>query len=113
MDRTLLFLIGCMGTRFGLAYLAMNAKLNTLNIMGYIALIPAIGILTIYMLGLRKTGIETNGELIWWNNLRPLHGILWLVFAYLAILGNKDAWIVLLIDTIIGLLAWIINQKIL
>ena len=28
-------------------------------------------------MNLRKTGLEVFGDKIWWNNLRPIHGILY------------------------------------
>jgi hypothetical protein len=103
--RAALFLIGCMGTRFGITYIA-KTKLELLPTLGLLAVGPAIGFLVIYFFGLRKTGLETMGAPIWWNDLRVMHGVLYGIFAYLALQSNKNAWIVLLIDTIIGLLAW-------
>jgi len=42
--------------------------------------------------------------------LRPLHMFLWGFFAYLGLTGNHKAWIVLLIDTLIGLTAFFIHH---
>ena len=56
----------------------------------------------------RDTGFEIFGDEIWWKNLRPVHTILWLFFAYLAITKNKLAWIVLLIDTLLGLSSFLL-----
>lgn len=106
--RFLLFLIGCIGVRFLLAYIAKNANTTILKYMGYVLLIPAIGFFYIYFTHSRKTGAEVFGNKIWWNDLRPLHGILYLLFAYNAIRGNKNAWIYLFIDVIIGLSAFLI-----
>ena len=78
-----------------------------LPIAGYIGLILGISFLTIYYYNLRKTGIEVFGNKIWWNDIRPIHGVLYLIFAYLAINKNKNAWIVLLIDVIFGLIMFI------
>lgn len=105
--RFLLFLIGCMGTRSLIALIAKNATPIILQIMGYIALIPAIGFTLIYIFGMRKTGPEVFGSKIWWNSLRPLHAMLYFTFAYLAINKSKSAWLVLLIDVIIGFLGFI------
>ena len=71
--------------------------------LGYLAILPAIGFLLIFLFGLRKTGQEVFGEKIWWNNLRPVHALLYFLFAYNAINGNKMAYQFLLIDVIIGL----------
>ncbi len=107
--RTLLFLIGCMGSRFGLTYIA-KTNLDLLPLIGKIAILPALGFIVIYIFDLRKSGPETLGDTIWWNNLRPIHSILWLLFSYLAINKNKDAWKILLLDTMIGLFAWIYHH---
>ncbi len=106
--RFLLFLIGCIGTRLLLVYIAKNISVNLLKYMGYLLLIPAIGFFYIYFTHSRETGPEVFGSKIWWNDLRPVHGILYLLFAYNAICGNKNAWIYLFIDVIIGLSAFLI-----
>ncbi len=108
--RFLLFLIGCIGTRLLLVYIAKNINLTLLKYMGYLLLIPAIGFFYIYFTNSRKTGPEVFGTKIWWNYLRPFHGILYLLFAYNAINGNKNAWIYLLIDVIFGFSAFLIHH---
>jgi len=105
--RLLLFLVGCIGTRSLFVYLAKNASETILMYMGYLALLPAIGFLYIYISGARKTGAEVFGEKIWWNNLRPIHSALYFTFAYNAINGNKMAWVYLLIDVSIGLISFL------
>jgi hypothetical protein len=75
--------------------------------MGYLAILPAIGFFYIFLTGSRKTGPEVFDDKIWWNNLRPIHGIMYALFAYHAINGNDFAWIYLLIDVIIGLISFL------
>jgi hypothetical protein len=106
--RFLLFLIGCIGTRTLFVYLAKNATLTYLKYMGYLAIFPAIGFFYLFFTGSRKTGAEVFGDKIWWNNLRPIHGSLYALFAYNAINGNKYAWVYLLIDVIIGLVSFLV-----
>ena len=106
--RFLLFLIGCIGIRSLFVYIAKNVNTQLLMYMGYLTLIPAIGFFYIYLSGSRQTGAEVFGEKIWWNNLRPIHGLLYFLFGYNAIIGNKNAWIYLLIDVIIGLISFLI-----
>lgn len=108
--RFLLFIIGCIGSRSLLVYLAKNASEKNLMYMGYLALLPAIGFIYIYFSGSRQTGGEVFGEKIWWNNLRPIHSLLYFVFAYNAINGNKMAWIYLLIDVILGLISFLYHH---
>jgi hypothetical protein len=105
--RFLLFLVGCMGVRFFFVYLAKNINIDYLPYMGYLSLIISFGFMFIFLTGSRKTGPEVNGEKIWWNNLRPIHSILYGLFAYLAITKNNKAWVVLLVDVLIGLFSFL------
>jgi hypothetical protein len=106
--RILLFLIGCIGLRSLFVVIAKYINVNYLKYLGYLALLPAIGFIYIYLTGSRKTGAETFGAKIWWNNLRPIHSLLYFIFAYNAIIGNRQAWIYLLVDVLIGLLSFLI-----
>ena len=106
--RFLLFLIGCVGVRSLFVVIAKNIDIKYLRYLGYLALLPAIGFAYIYLTGSRKTGQEVFGEKIWWNDLRPLHSLLYLLFAYNAIIGNKNAWVYLFIDVIIGLSSFLV-----
>ena len=106
--RFMLFLFGCIGTRLLFtAFSAFTSKFM-LKILGIVALIPVIGWLYIIFIGERDTGPEVLGDKIWWKNLRPVHTLLWILFAYLAITGNTKAWFVLLMDTLFGLSSFLI-----
>lgn len=102
LKRLLLFLIGCIGVRLFFVYLAKTIDVKYLPYLGYLALLPAFGFMYIFFTGSRQTGPEVFGEKIWWNYLRPLHGLLYGLFAYNAIMKNANAWIYLLIDVILG-----------
>jgi hypothetical protein len=105
--RFVLFLVGCVGVRLYIAMLAKRASGEVLRLMGILALLPAFGFLYLYFSGSRKTGAEVFGAPIWWNSLRPLHGLLWLLFAIMAIRGDSRAWLVLVVDLVIGLSAFL------
>jgi hypothetical protein len=109
-ERILLFLIGCIGVRSLFVVIAKYINVHYLKYLGYLALLPAIGFIYIFLTGSRKTGAETFGEKIWWNNLRPIHSILYFLFAYNAIIGNRKAWIYLLIDVLLGLISFLIHH---
>ena len=109
-QRFLMFLIGCIGIRLLFVIIAKNINTKYLKYLGYLALLPAIGFIYIYLTGSRKTGMEVFGEKIWWNNLRPIHSILYFLFAYNAIIGNKQSWIYLLVDVLIGLISFLIHH---
>lgn len=75
--------------------------------MGLIALGPMLGFLYIYFTKSRNTGAEVFGGKIWWNFMRPIHALLYLTFSVLAFQKSNFAWIPLLIDVVIGLLAFL------
>lgn len=107
--RSLLFLIGCIGVRSFLVYLAKTLSQKYLNYMAYICLIIGITFIYLYASNSRQTAPEAGGK-VWWNNVRPIHGILYLLFAMSVFNHNKKAWIYLLIDVILGLLFYL-NHK--
>jgi hypothetical protein len=102
--RLALFLIGCVGTRIMLVYLA-KTRTDLLPYMAIIAFLIAFGFMYFYLTGTRTTGPEVFGEKIWWNNLRPVHASLYFIFALFALQKNKNAFWILLIDVILGLVA--------
>lgn len=106
----LMFLIGCIGLRSIFVIIAKYINTNYLKYLGLLALIPAIGFIYIYLTGSRKTGAEVFGKKIWWNNLRPIHSILYFLFAYNAIIGNKESWIYLFVDVLIGLISFLLHH---
>ena len=105
----LLFLIGCIGTRLLFVYVAKNSSVQVLKYLGYLALLPAIGFMYIFLTGSRKTGKGVFGEKIWWSNMRPLHSLIYFIFAYNAIQGNKQSWVYLMADVTIGFVAWLVH----
>jgi hypothetical protein len=108
--RILLFLVGCMGTRSLFVYIAKQAQTNRnlLQFLGFLALVPTIGFLYIYASGSRKTGPEVFGDTIWWNSLRPIHGLLYGAFAISAISGYTNAWYFLLADLLLGFTSFVL-----
>ena len=106
--RFYLFMIACIGSRFLFTVVSGFSYGWVLQLLGVVALIPVIGWFYIMFIKPRDTGFEIFGDEIWWKNLRPVHTILWLFFAYLAITKNKLAWIVLLIDTLLGLSSFLL-----
>lgn len=106
VKRYILFLLCCIPMRLLFVYISKNIKKDYLPYLGYIALLPAIGFAYLYATGKRKTGVETFGKKIWWNNLRPVHATLYFLFAYFAINKKDFAYIFLLLDVIIGLISF-------
>lgn len=106
--RFLLFIFGCIFVRTLFVIVAKYINIKYLPYLGYLAIIPAIGFFYIFFTDSRKTGVEVFGDKIWWNNLRPIHGILYTLFAYNAINHNPNSYIYLLIDVVFGLISFLI-----
>jgi hypothetical protein len=104
--RFALFIFGCIGTRLAATFIAKIVSPQVLPYLGAIALIPIIGWLYIMFIGKRDTGPEVFGGKIWWKSMRPIHTLLYAIFAFLAFNKNPNAWIALLADTLLGLSAF-------
>ena len=109
--RFLLFLIGCIGVRFMFTYIAKVASKRVLFYMGALALLPALGFLIIYFTGIRNRGPEVFGEKIWWDDLRIVHALLYILFAIYAFQGKTFAWVPLGVDVTLGLIAFLVHHK--
>ena len=107
--RATAFLIGCLGTRALVTWLAYS-KPQIVPLLGIVAAIIALGFLGIYFGDLRRTGPEVFGDRIWWNTLRPIHAILYGLFAYYALTGLSRAWMFLALDVVLGATAWTIHH---
>lgn len=104
--RYALFLVGCMGTRFGAAELVRRSPTKYFAVYGMMALVLAFAFAAIYVGKLRTTGPETFGQPIWWDHMRPLHALMFGVFAYMSFTENRDNWKVLAADATLGLVAF-------
>lgn len=97
-----LFLFGCIPTRLGLTALSYYY----FDIIRWGLLIIGLSFLILYFFNLRQYGLEVNnakGGLIWWDNFRPIHGILY-------ILGFLYGWVPILIDTFFGLTVYLLHN---
>jgi hypothetical protein len=116
--RFALFLGGCIPARIGLALIAKylsssSSSAYLYKLFGLILLLPAFGFLYLYFTGKRQgPGVETQGELIWWNKFRILHGVLYLLFSYNAIFNPsfKSAYLILFLDVFIGLTLFLLHH---
>ena len=107
--RFLLFLGGCIPSRILLAYIAYIASPTVLTYMAYLALLPAFGFFYLFLSGKRKTGSEVFGDKIWWNWLRPVHGLIYLLFAVSVLIYKyKSAYLILALDAALGLISFLV-----
>jgi hypothetical protein len=105
--RFLLFLFGCIVVRFLFVFIAKKYQ-KYLPYMGGIALLISIGFLYVYFSKSRITGREVFGEKIWWNDLRPIHALLYLLFAVFALNKVSYSWVILFVDVLIGLVSFLL-----
>ena len=111
--RLLMFLIGCIGSRSALALLTKIINPIYLPSIGYIGIAIAIGFFYVYFIGSSKADAQlewAGDKKIWWDKLRAVHGLNYLIFGILAINKNEHSWKILAIDVIIGLGAWLIHH---
>ena len=106
--RFFLFLCFCIPSRLLILYTAKVIPLDYLPILGYITFIIASSFTYIFLSGSRKRGLETIGVKIWWNELRPVHALLYFLFSYYAIHKIRCGWLYLLYDICIGLFSFLI-----
>ena len=107
----LTFLIACIGARLAIAAAAFYISPKWLPILGALALLLVSSWVYIYLFDARPFGREARGldsglQKIWWNSLRPLHAGLYFAFAIMAFKKSPEAYRVILLDTLIGLIAW-------
>ena len=107
-NKFVLFIFGCLFIRLIFVIIVKKINKNSLPLLGYIALLPAIGFLVNYFTNIRKRG--ALNQKIWWGYMRPVHALLYFTFSYLAINKSNLAYIPLLLDAIIGLLAFVHNN---
>jgi hypothetical protein len=103
--RFLLFFLCCIGLRTLFVIIAKTSSPERVQLLGYLALLPALGFTYIYLSNARPTGLL--GDKVWWNHLRPVHAILYALFAYSAINKLDNAWVYLLLDVLLGLTSFL------
>ena len=86
--RFTLFLLGCIPVRFLFVYIAKNIPINYLPLTAPITLIMGLGFLYFFLAG-KERGATFNQK-AWWHYLRPIHGLLYILYSYYAYKKNED-----------------------
>ena len=109
-QRFLLFTV-CTFVRGLLIYFSSKDTKYRKIIAGFLTLTTLGTLYVIITGGKREKGIL--GQEIWWKYLRPVHVILWTTFIIMTFIPKytKHASKILLLDLIIGSIAWIIQQQ--
>ena len=110
-NKLILFMVFCMSFRIILALIAKYIDKKYLESFGYLLLFLAMGFIIVFITDLRGRG--AFNQKIWWNHLRPIHSLLYFIAAFYAIKNDRRAWMVLLLDAGIGLMAFLVNHFIL
>lgn len=107
-----LYLGVCLTVRALWAYVVMKTPANHLPWVGAVALVQAIGFLTLYFTNQRLGAVTETGPdcQVWWHALRPIHGVLYLLTAVYAFRGEKHTFVPLVLDASLGLLAGLYKQ---
>ena len=103
-NRMLLFFFGCVIARLAFIYIAKIVNIKKLKLLGVVGLL--IGFSFIYQ-SIKNKKKGAFGGYAWWSSLRNIHSILWILFGILALNKIKKAYMVLIIDLSIGIIAFI------
>ena len=106
----------CLSLRALIAYaFYRGAPARFLPIMGVLAVMVAIGFMSIYVFEWRQGSVTETGKgcTVWWNDLRPIHAVLYLL-AGVSTLNGRPRWLgslFLSMDVCIGVVYKIIKSK--
>jgi hypothetical protein len=111
MRRLVWFSVGCVCVRSLLPVAAgvLGSRDNraTLSIMGVVCLLIGLSFAIQYTWHDDKKNAHGGfGGPVWWNNMRIIHAVLYILFGFLAI-GDRSyryAWVVLAVDIILSCL---------
>ena len=104
--RIALFTLLCIPARVLLVNVTKKSTIDKRILAGFLLAISA-GFMYIYLSGSRTTGAETFGAKIWWNSLRPIHSLLYLLAAYLVYTKSDKSHLPLVLDVTIGFISFL------
>ena len=105
--RNIMFFFFCIGIRVLIPFIIKKKEIIKYKlIISLILFIISFSFILIRVTNSRKVGIETGNKPIWWDNLRPIHGLLYLLSSYFVYTDQIDhASKTLLFDVYFGLSA--------
>jgi hypothetical protein len=110
--RFLYFLLGCIPSRLLLVWVAKHHANSTTErvMLSMITMVVGGAFLFLFVTGYRSTGPEVFGGEIWWKQIRIIHALLYLMYAYslMADKHSSNAWMILLFDVIVGLSSFLV-----
>ena len=109
-ERFALFLLACIPARLSISLVSHaygpSNKIVAI-VLGVLAMTIGGSMLIHFFFNTRPTGPEAGGK-IWWHNIRPIHAILYLVFAGMSFAQQDKAWVIPAADAALGLTAFTI-----
>lgn len=94
-----------------LLFALFTKKYTNNKIISLITFIMSLSFFILFFFDLRLNAPEAN-NITWWNSLRPIHGVLYLLF-FMYYYKNYDfAWYFLLADTILGVIFFMSHHQI-
>ena len=70
-----------------------------------------MGISMIYLFATNKRqNAPEGGGITWWNDIRPVHGLLYILFAMFAFTNKNFSYLFLVGDVILGLVAFTVHH---
>ena len=94
----------CIPVRLGIATMVWFLPDRWLPLVGLVAIIGAVYLMYRFLtFEAKQEGIF--GQPVVWNHLRPMHALVWVVFAYLAFMKNPHAKILQFGDVLLGAVA--------
>ena len=92
--RVCLFLFICVPVRLLLAYSISQLKPEYLKYIGYItSIISGLFIISYFNFNSDKKNRGVFGGKLWWNDMRAIHGCIYLLFSLFAIKNNINCYI--------------------
>jgi hypothetical protein len=103
-----LFLLGCIPVRTLLTYLAY--KIPNVHVLFLPLFLIGVSFVYLYFFNKRLNAPEAGGK-TWWKNLRPIHGLFYIIAAIYALKGNNNMTSLFLgLDVVLGLSAFLLHH---
>lgn len=106
-----LFWTACIPTRTALAVTPVLLPEPWLQPFGVVLLGIGIAFSILYTFNLRQHAMESSTSTTWWHEWRIVHALLYMTAGILCIQGNRNAWIPLVIDICIALIAYHVSYQ--
>lgn len=102
------FIFACIPARILLALIPLYIPKHLLFFYSFVLGAIGTSFLYLYFANKRLIAFEAGGH-TWWAKYRIIHGMLYLIASVYAYNQNRNAWIPLFMDVVVGI--WLFVQK--